>query len=201
MAKDCIRSPRNHAGTVHLANAGACHRAADADKGSGTQKDVLKAFANGLYPAACAIVILTGPSAKKLAGISEYPACVIIPVWKRKYIQQMNGIMQTKKNWSASSFPYRRTDFKDIPVTVIRHEMPQDELEAAFPDGKYRQLPDEVYKRLEFHPASFEVKEHHVAVYAGTDNETIVKARRQMEVKPLVDAYFAWAKIPARISE
>ncbi len=74
-------------------------------------------------------------------------------------------------------------------------------LEAAFPDGKYRQLPDEVYKRLEFHPASFEVKEHHVAVYAGTDNETIVKARRQMEVKPLVDAYFAWAKIPARISE
>ncbi len=79
--------------------------------------------------------------------------------------------------------------------------MPQDELEAAFPDGKYRQLPDEVYKRLEFHPASFEVKEHHVAVYAGTDNETIVKARRQMEVKPLVDAYFAWAKIPARISE
>lgn len=26
--------------------------------------------ANGLYPAACAIVILTGPSAKKLAGIS-----------------------------------------------------------------------------------------------------------------------------------
>ncbi len=70
MAKDCIRSPRNHAGTVHLADAGACHRAADADKGSGTQKDVLKAFANGLYPAACAIVILTGPSAKKLAGIS-----------------------------------------------------------------------------------------------------------------------------------
>ena len=55
-------------------------------------------------------------------------------------------------------------------------------LEAAFPDGKYRQLPDEVYKRLEFHPASFEVKEHHVAVYAGTDNETIVKARRPKDL-------------------
>ena len=76
----------------------------------------------------------------------------------------------------------REDDFKDIPVTVIRHEMPQDELEAAFPDGKYRQLPDEVYKRLEFHPASFEVKEHHVAVYAGTDNETIVKARRPKDL-------------------
>lgn len=56
--------------------------------------------------------------------------------------------------------------------------MPQDELEVVFPDGKYKQLVDEVYKRLAFHPASFEVKEHHVAVYAGTDHETIVKARR-----------------------
>ncbi len=52
--------------------------------------------------------------------------------------------------------------------------MPQDELEAAF--------PDEMYKRLEFHPASFEVKEHHVAAYAGTDNEAIVKARRPKDL-------------------
>jgi len=35
-----------------------------------------------------------------------------------------------------------------------------------------------VYKSLEFHPASFEVGEHHVEVYAGTDNGTVAKAER-----------------------
>ena len=42
----------------------------------------------------------------------------------------------------------REEDLKDIPVTVIQHEMSEDELKAAFPDGKYKRLPDEVYKRL-----------------------------------------------------
>ena len=72
----------------------------------------------------------------------------------------------------------REDDLTGMPVTVIKHEMSEEELRAAFPDGKYKRLPDEVYKRLEFHPASFEVKEHHVAIYAGMDNETIVKAQR-----------------------
>lgn len=58
----------------------------------------------------------------------------------------------------------REDNLKGIPVTVVQHEMTDDELKAAFPDGKYKRLPDEVYKRLEFHPASFEVMEHHVAV-------------------------------------
>lgn len=64
----------------------------------------------------------------------------------------------------------REDDLKGIPVTVVRHKMTEDELKAAFPDGKYKRLPDEVYKRLEFHPASFEVKAHHVAVYAAIIN-------------------------------
>ena len=76
----------------------------------------------------------------------------------------------------------REDDLKDIPVTVVEHTMSEDELEAAFPDGKYKRLPDEVYKRLEFHPASFEVKEHHVAVYAGMDNETIIKAEHPKDL-------------------
>ena len=49
-------------------------------------------------------------------------------------------------------------------------------------NGKYKRLPDEVYKRLEFHPASFEVKEHHVAVYVGMDDETIVRAQRSKDL-------------------
>jgi len=76
----------------------------------------------------------------------------------------------------------REDDLKDIPVTVVEHTMSEDEPEAAFPDGKYKRLPDEVYKRLELHPASFEVKEHHVAVYAGMDNETIIKAEHPKDL-------------------
>lgn len=76
----------------------------------------------------------------------------------------------------------RGDDLKDIPVTVVRHEMTEDGLKGTFPDGKYKRLPDEVYKRLEFHPACFEVKEHHVAVYAGADNGTIVKAGRPKDL-------------------
>lgn len=39
-------------------------------------------------------------------------------------------------------------------------------------------LPDEVYKRLAFHPVKFEVEEHHVAVYWGSDNETFIRGNR-----------------------
>ena len=76
----------------------------------------------------------------------------------------------------------RKNGLTGMPVMVIRHEISEDEHKAAFPDRKYKRLPDEVYKRLEFHPASFEVKEHHVAVYAGMDNETIVKAQRPKDL-------------------
>ncbi|WP_242966767.1 hypothetical protein [Desulfosporosinus sp. FKA] len=39
---------------------------------------------------------------------------------------------------------------------VIHHEMSDLELKEIFGD-KWRRLPDEVYKRLAFHPATFEV--------------------------------------------
>ena len=71
----------------------------------------------------------------------------------------------------------RDADLKDLPVRVIYHEMDIEQLRAKFGD-KWRRLPDEVYKRLAFHPATFEVEEHHVAVYCGSDNQTIVRAPR-----------------------
>lgn len=57
----------------------------------------------------------------------------------------------------------------------------EDELKGKFGDS-WRRLPDEVYKRLAFHPATFEVEEHHVAIYCGSDNETIVKAPRPVSL-------------------
>ena len=71
----------------------------------------------------------------------------------------------------------RDADLGDLPIKVIEHTLSEAELRKRFGDT-WRRLPDEVYKRLAFHPATFEVEEHHVAVYCGTDNETIVKAKR-----------------------
>jgi transposase len=75
----------------------------------------------------------------------------------------------------------READLKDLPLKVLHHEMSDLELKEIFGD-KWRRLPDEVYKRLAFHPATFEVEEHHVAVYCGADNQTIVRAKRDHDL-------------------
>ena len=41
---------------------------------------------------------------------------------------------------------------------------------------RWKYLPDEVFKRLKVEPAVYTEEEHHVAVYAGRENLTIVKA-------------------------
>ena len=71
----------------------------------------------------------------------------------------------------------REEDLKDLPTEVVEHTMSEEELAQAFPSGKYKRLPDEVYKRLEYQPAGFKVTEHHVAVYAAEgndDNESVI---------------------------
>ncbi len=75
----------------------------------------------------------------------------------------------------------READLKDLPVKIINHEISDEELKNIFGD-KWRRLPDEVYKRLAFHPATFEVEEHHVAVYCGADNQTILRAQRDTDL-------------------
>ena len=75
----------------------------------------------------------------------------------------------------------READLKDLPVEIINHYLSEDELINTFGD-KWKQLPDEVYKRVKYEPAKYTVEEHHVGVYAGTDNETIIKADRQISL-------------------
>jgi transposase len=50
----------------------------------------------------------------------------------------------------------RGEELKDLPISTVSHPVCEAQLQRAFPDGKYKQLPDEVYKRLAFHPASFD---------------------------------------------
>jgi len=75
----------------------------------------------------------------------------------------------------------RQEDLSSFPVRIEEHLLSEEKLQELF-CGSYRRLPDEVYRRLEFHPATFEVVEHHVAVYCGNKEQTIVRADRPSEI-------------------
>lgn len=70
----------------------------------------------------------------------------------------------------------REEDLSGLPVVVIEHSMPEEELEELFGKDGFKQLPDEVYHRYGFTPAKVEVEEHHVKVYAGKKTDEIVFA-------------------------
>lgn len=69
-------------------------------------------------------------------------------------------------------------DLKDLPhAEPIISTLTEEELLEQLGPG-YRQLKDEVYQRLEFHPSSFEVKEYHICVYVSADGKKFAKAKR-----------------------
>lgn len=75
----------------------------------------------------------------------------------------------------------REMDLKDLPVEVIFHTIEDKKLVELF-GASWKELPTEIYKRLRFAPAIYTVIEHHVHVYAGSDNQTIVKANRPTDL-------------------
>lgn len=75
----------------------------------------------------------------------------------------------------------REEDLKDLPITVVEHYLAEDTLKENFPSG-YKQLPDEIFKRLVYEPPKWLVHEHHVGVYAGKDNQTIIKGNRPVDL-------------------
>lgn len=75
----------------------------------------------------------------------------------------------------------RQEDLSSFPLRIEEHLLSEEKLQELF-CGSYRRLPDEVYRKLEFHPATFEVVEHHVAVYCGNKEQTIVRADRPSEI-------------------
>ena len=76
----------------------------------------------------------------------------------------------------------READLKDLPVEVISHTLSEERLQDVFGTDGWKQLPDEIYKRVRVQPAVYTVEEHHVAVYAGKDNQTIIKADRPKDL-------------------
>ena len=76
----------------------------------------------------------------------------------------------------------READLKDLPVEVISHTLSEERLQDVFGTDGWKQLPDEIYKRVRVQPAVYTVEEHHVAVFAGKDNQTIIKADRPKDL-------------------
>ena len=75
----------------------------------------------------------------------------------------------------------REEDLKDFPSRIIKHSLSEEELAEHFP-GEYTKLPDEIYKKLEYHPAWHEVLEHHIEVYKDKASQKIIKAKRPVEM-------------------
>lgn len=74
----------------------------------------------------------------------------------------------------------REEDLSGYPVVVIDHEIEEEKLSLAFPDG-YSELPHETYKKLEMIPQTFQVQEHHIHIYKGKDG-TILRADHPKEM-------------------
>lgn len=77
----------------------------------------------------------------------------------------------------------READLKDLPIEVIVHTLSEEKLQDVFGTDGWKQLPDEIYKRVRVQPAVYTVEEHHVAVYASKDNQTIIKADHPEEFR------------------
>lgn len=76
----------------------------------------------------------------------------------------------------------RETDLESLPARIFEHKLSKEDLDKKFPNG-YKELPEEVYKRLHIIPETFIVDEHHVHVYASKDNNgVIVKAPRPKDL-------------------
>lgn len=75
----------------------------------------------------------------------------------------------------------RAQDLSNFPVKIIEHTIDEETLRERFKDG-YERFPDEVYTKLAYHPASFEVLEHHVAVYHGKKEDWILRAEHPKEI-------------------
>ena len=76
----------------------------------------------------------------------------------------------------------REAGLDGLPARIIEHRLSDEELAIRFPNG-YKELPQEVYKRLHIIPETFIVDEHHVHVYASKNNDgTILKAPRPRDL-------------------
>ena len=71
---------------------------------------------------------------------------------------------------------------KNLPTRMETHELSEEELTGKFGQDGWKRMPDEIYRKLEYHPATKEVVEHHVAVYAAKSEDKIVRTPHPAEL-------------------
>ena len=71
----------------------------------------------------------------------------------------------------------KEQDMAGLKMNRIDHYMTEDQLKAEFGENGWKQLPDAVSRRYRFVPASVEVDEHHIGVYASKTDGHMVKAK------------------------
>ena len=86
-------------------------------------------------------------------------------------------VKKKKTKGHKEAFLKKITNHKNVYLTLS-----DEELNDKYGKGKWKRLPDEIISKLEHHPASFEVIDYHIGVYAKDDNETIVKADKPAEL-------------------
>ncbi len=76
----------------------------------------------------------------------------------------------------------RDIDLDGLPARIFDHTLSKEELAEQFPEG-FKELPEEIYKRLHIIPETFIVDEHHVHVYASKKNTgVIIRAPRPVDL-------------------
>ena len=65
----------------------------------------------------------------------------------------------------------RDADLEGLPTEEYTHPVSEEELNAFFGEGNWRQMPSETSKRLRYEPASWTVEVHTVDVYVGTGGD------------------------------
>lgn len=75
----------------------------------------------------------------------------------------------------------RDEDLSGFPVRVIEHGLDEETLSREFPKG-FTRLADEVYRKLEYHPATHEVLEHHIAIYKDKSSPKIIRTPHPVEM-------------------
>ncbi len=63
----------------------------------------------------------------------------------------------------------REEGLKDFPQEEVPHDVPEEKLIAAFGEGNYKSMPDEICWQLRFEPARWIAEKHVIKVYVGTD--------------------------------
>lgn len=71
----------------------------------------------------------------------------------------------------------KEQDMSGLKTNRIDHYMTEEQLKAEFGENGWKQLPDAVSRRYRFVPASVEVDEHHIGVYASKTDGHMVKAK------------------------